>query len=176
MNWLIRFKYLALAGFGLGLGLSLSALVYQTPMAGFATNSTSDERSDEILRIEPARLILNTNNFADLSTIDQLDAQSWYWSDRAAFWSGGSAIGQSGPLTIMVGLRSGLRAPLADLSLGDSLVIVGANGGEYRYGVVELRELTASQLGSVLEQSQPTLVVVVAQSWTGERVWVAIAR
>jgi hypothetical protein len=155
-----RAYLLLITGLGLGLGLSIGVITYPQYVNAVPSTVVTAPITIEIQRIKSVGLSLDTTvkrGSIELLPLVQLEAPAIHAQTSAS-------LGQ-GQAIIVEGTRADYSfLNLDQAQLGQEIMVLGSNGGWYRYGVVETRSLKYNELSSLFTQDRETLVLFTTNS------------
>ncbi len=85
-------------------------------------------------------------------------------------------LGEAGVSVITISTNDPIASDIRQVGLGESIQVVGSNNGVYLYQVVETREIPHHEFNTLLEQSQPTLLISTPVGLLQTADWVLVAR
>ncbi len=142
---------LGLAGLGLGFGFSL--IVFQRPTAGLAmTWLTPDNPAGWVEKVTLPKFAVETS-------VNPGSLQSPACLVGKARQLNGSLTSSAEPMVIDGCSRLEVFGKLADLNLGDEIVLIGRNRGRYHYRVIAVRAVAAAALSSTIQENSTGLVL-----------------
>jgi hypothetical protein len=153
--------YLLLAtGLGLGIGLGVAVFSFPQYVNAVPTMAVMAPITIEIDRIKSVGLGLDvevTRGAVELLPLVQLEAPAVPAQTSAS-------IGQ-GQAIIIQGVRADYSfLNLDKAQLGQEILVVGSNGGWYRYRIVETKEVDYDKLSTAFTQSRETLILFTTNS------------
>ena len=153
---------LLLAALGLGFGMSLP--IFASPDLSWAETTASSSSVE--LSISQIRFDSLDKSMAVVAA----DDKNFMPSHQVGYQL------STHPLVIQGEWHSTLSEFLPELTLGSRITLLAENGGRYHFGVVELRQLKAKELSTLLSTESQQLLLVVPTDLTQQSLLVIVAQ
>lgn len=173
LDFLAERKKLLIVSVGLGIGFGLSVLITQRPDSLQAFPVLGVNRNTQVT-IDSIS-IPSLNFFSTVTSGSMQDVFANVLEDELIHDQRSANLGEGKTIVISSVGAKNILTDLEKLTIGDEILVTGSNTAEYRYKVIEIRDMQAEYLPHVISAHENALILYTATNILRTQLYMVIA-